>query len=261
MPWTALHQTVKMDAEDDGYVEFRGRLGTGLTEPVPRREHKKGMRSIVRVAVCAVFSHCLREKLFEDCEGCVIDAPAQWHHDSVTWTSEDINCKLRDELSLESLLNTVIAIGYAMECLCLTQEHLYEMFDLQKELAYYCQLDVQILRWACILYRGEIMKMTKMGDVVERGPGKFIEVTLCIDPFRYITLASVCMAMYRFMFLQPNTVALLPPDNYHRQKEICDPLYSVVVVYCSQRKYIDTACFMGWGITGRPLLSSQLHHH
>ncbi|KAG6937980.1 hypothetical protein G0U57_007829, partial [Chelydra serpentina] len=27
------------------------------------------------------------------------------------------------------------------------------------------------------------------------------------------------MAMYRFMCLEPNTVALLPPDNYHRQKK------------------------------------------
>ncbi|KAG6924232.1 hypothetical protein G0U57_018016 [Chelydra serpentina] len=62
-----------------------------LTELVPRRERKKVMRTIVRVAVYAVLNHCLREKLFEDCEGCVIDAPGQWHHDCVTWTSMDIN--------------------------------------------------------------------------------------------------------------------------------------------------------------------------
>ncbi|KAG6922130.1 hypothetical protein G0U57_003664 [Chelydra serpentina] len=97
------------------------------TEPVPRRERKKVMRTIVRVAVYAVINHCLRETLFEDCEGCVIDAPGQRHHDCVTWTSMDINCKLWGlcaDLCLESLLNTVIAIGYAMQCLCLTQEHL-----------------------------------------------------------------------------------------------------------------------------------------
>ncbi|XP_065436103.1 uncharacterized protein LOC135979895 isoform X1 [Chrysemys picta bellii] len=99
------------------------------------------------------------------------------------------------------------------------RDHSSEVFDLQKELAYYCQQDVKILRQACILYRKEIMKMTEKGDVVEKEPGKFTEIKLCIDPFRYITLASVCMAMYRFMFLEPNTVALLPQDNYHRQKK------------------------------------------
>ncbi|KAG6937870.1 hypothetical protein G0U57_008280 [Chelydra serpentina] len=93
-----------------------------------------------------------------------------------------------------------------------------ETFDLQKELMYYCQQDVKILRWTCILYREEIMKMTETGDIVARGPGKFTEVKLCIDPFRYVTLASVCMAMYKFMFLQPNTVVLLPPNHYHGQK-------------------------------------------
>ncbi|XP_030400571.1 uncharacterized protein LOC115657566 isoform X1 [Gopherus evgoodei] len=120
-------QIVEEGSEDDGFEEFRRRLGIELSEPVPRRERKKVMRIIVRVAVYAVLKHCLREKLFEDCEGCVIDAPAQRHHDCVTWTSVDINCKLRAlcaELCLESLLNTVIAIGYAMQCLCLTQEHL-----------------------------------------------------------------------------------------------------------------------------------------
>ncbi|XP_039376731.1 uncharacterized protein LOC120395959 [Mauremys reevesii] len=119
-------QIVEEDSEDDSYEEFR-RLGMELTEPVPRREHKKVMRSIVCVAVYAVLNHCLREKLFEDCEGCVIDAPAQRRHDCVTWSSVDINCKLWGlcaELYLESLLNTVLAIGYAMQCLCLTQEHL-----------------------------------------------------------------------------------------------------------------------------------------
>ncbi|XP_039354421.1 uncharacterized protein LOC120380615 [Mauremys reevesii] len=119
-------QIVEEDSEDDSYEEFR-RLGMEVTEPVPRREHKIVMRTIVRVAVYAVLNPGLREKLSEDCEGRVIDVPAQRRHDCATWTSVDLNCKLRGlcaELYLESLLNTVLAIGYAMQCLCLTQEHL-----------------------------------------------------------------------------------------------------------------------------------------
>ncbi|XP_034630051.1 uncharacterized protein LOC117879167 [Trachemys scripta elegans] len=60
-------QVVEEDSEDDGYEEFRRRLGIELTEPVPRRERKKVMRTIVRIAVYAILKHCLREKLFEDC--------------------------------------------------------------------------------------------------------------------------------------------------------------------------------------------------
>lgn len=44
------------------------------------------------------------------------------------------------------------------------------------------------------------MKMTEMGDIIEQDPDKFIEIKLFMDPFQYITLASVCMAIYRFMF-------------------------------------------------------------
>ncbi|KAH1172862.1 hypothetical protein KIL84_016701, partial [Mauremys mutica] len=48
------------------------------------------------------------------------------HYDCVTWTSEDIHFKLWvlcADLYLESLLNAVIAIGYASQCLSLTQEN------------------------------------------------------------------------------------------------------------------------------------------
>ena len=79
------------------------------------------------------------------------------------------------------------------------QENQGTIFNLQKELAYYCKQDVKILRKACLLYRNEIIAMSG------------------IDPFNNITLAGVCMGMYRRMFLQPSTIALLPHDHYHRQ--------------------------------------------
>ncbi|XP_075777557.1 uncharacterized protein LOC102460989 [Pelodiscus sinensis] len=124
---STLIQSIEENANDDGHEEFRRWLGIDRVEPVPHHKRKKVMHSTVRVGVYTVLSHCLRGKLFEDCEGCVIVAPAQRHHDCLTWTPEDINCKLRGlcaELCLESLLNTVIAVGYAMQCLCLTQENL-----------------------------------------------------------------------------------------------------------------------------------------
>lgn len=82
----------------------------------------------------------------------------------------------------------------------------YQVYkDLQKELAYYCQQDVKILRRACILFREEIMCLTAKKEEVG------------LDHFLYITLPSVCMTMYRYMFLKKQTIALLPHDNCHRQ--------------------------------------------
>ncbi|KAH1164730.1 hypothetical protein KIL84_004950 [Mauremys mutica] len=43
-------QIVEEGPEDDGFDLFRRRLGIELSEPVPRREHKKVMRTIVHKA-------------------------------------------------------------------------------------------------------------------------------------------------------------------------------------------------------------------
>ncbi|KYO30417.1 hypothetical protein Y1Q_0017661 [Alligator mississippiensis] len=91
-------------------------------------------------------------------------------------------------------------------------------FDMQKKLVCYCQQDVKNLKEVCCLYRDEIMKMTQRVDRVEVD-GELQNIVHCIDPFQYITLASVCMAIYKFMFLKPQTIALLPPANYYRQKK------------------------------------------
>ncbi|KYO41908.1 zinc finger protein 446-like [Alligator mississippiensis] len=48
------------------------------------------------------------------------------------------------------------------------RENRDKTFDLQKELAYYCQQDVKMLMEACRLYRKEIMKMTRQGDTMEK---------------------------------------------------------------------------------------------
>ncbi|XP_042324842.1 uncharacterized protein LOC121931305 [Sceloporus undulatus] len=88
-------------------------------------------------------------------------------------------------------------------------------FDLQKELASYCQQNVKILRKACTLYREEIMAMTVTEEAANTNSNK--QHKSGIDPFQLVTLAGVSMAMYKYMFLQPNTIAILPHDNYHRQ--------------------------------------------
>ena len=91
-------------------------------------------------------------------------------------------------------------------------ENQTKIFNLQHELALYCQQDVNILVQACTMYRHEIMTLTKRK---KKHDGEY--ELFAIDPLQYPTLASVCLAMYRFNFLEKNTIAIPQPDNYHNQ--------------------------------------------
>jgi len=100
-----------------------------------------------------------------------------------------------------------------------------ETFDFRNEMSEYCKSDVDILR------RG-YMKFREL----------FIEIA-SIDPFQYITIASVCQAIYKSKFLPENTIG------------ICDEAqvdtYSVKAIkwlkYISQKEniYIRHACNEG----------------
>ena len=52
------------------------------------------------------------------------------------------------------------------------------IFDMKKEIVEYCRSDVDILRKGCSKFREEFLEIAN------------------IDPFQYLTIASVCMAIY-----------------------------------------------------------------
>ena len=64
------------------------------------------------------------------------------------------------------------------------------IFDFQKEIKEYCISDVTILRETCIAFRSLMTEVTKSKET----PGS-------IDPFNSITIASVCMNIYKAKFL------------------------------------------------------------
>ncbi|KAK2834690.1 hypothetical protein Q7C36_015391 [Tachysurus vachellii] len=81
-----------------------------------------------------------------------------------------------------------------------------KVFDFKKEMTEYCVNDVDILRKGCIAFREEIRQSTS------------------VDPFKCITIASVCMKIFKTMFLTENTLAVPPLDNYiTRQKSFSTP--------------------------------------
>ncbi|GFU15688.1 DNA_pol_B_2 domain-containing protein [Trichonephila clavipes] len=70
----------------------------------------------------------------------------------------------------------------------------------------YCDSDVDILRRGCLEMRKLFLKIAD------------------IDPFRYVTLAGVCMAIYRSKFLKEGTIAIdedIKQDVYKRETVKC----------------------------------------
>jgi len=68
------------------------------------------------------------------------------------------------------------------------------VFDLKKELLEYCDSDVDILRRSCLKFREEFLEIAN------------------IDPFQYITLPSVCMAIFRSKYLKYDTIGVFNED-------------------------------------------------
>ena len=66
-----------------------------------------------------------------------------------------------------------------------------EIFDFQQEIEKYCRSDVDILRRASLQFRQLLLDAT------------------AIDPFSYVTIASVCMGVYKSLFLEEHYQAIL----------------------------------------------------
>ncbi|XP_018334518.2 uncharacterized protein LOC108743448 [Agrilus planipennis] len=75
------------------------------------------------------------------------------------------------------------------------------VFDFQRELHDYCDSDVDILRRGCLEFRKEFLEIAN------------------IDPLQYLTIASVCMSIYRSKYIPEKTIAVVeenPKDTYSR---------------------------------------------
>ena len=76
------------------------------------------------------------------------------------------------------------------------------VFDFKKEILEYCQSDIDILRIGIMKLREDFIQQEN------------------IDPLRYITIASVCMTIYRSNYMPKKTIATIPEyvktDNFSK---------------------------------------------
>ena len=76
------------------------------------------------------------------------------------------------------------------------------VFDFKKEILEYCRSDVDILRRGIIKLREDFIELEN------------------IDPLRYITIASVCMTIYRSNYMPNKAIAIVPEyaktDNFSK---------------------------------------------
>ena len=89
-----------------------------------------------------------------------------------------------------------------------------KVFDFQKEMLDYCRRDVEILRLACTFFRQIIMSMTS--DSFDE---KTHTYSNAVDPYVNVTLASLCLDIFRSKFLKEETV-LVEPTVSQKKKQV-----------------------------------------
>ena len=82
--------------------------------------------------------------------------------------------------------------------------HETQPFDFQKEMREYCISDVDILLKACWKFRELLRSETGERDMVEDPDDLTLREVLknAVDPFCFLTIASVCMGIFRAKFLE-----------------------------------------------------------
>lgn len=100
-----------------------------------------------------------------------------------------------------------------------------KVFDMKAEIEKYCHSDVCILRKACRKFRSLMLEVT--GDRIEELDPNTNNVVYRyvngIDPFAYITIASVCQAIFLYLFLEEDWTVLLQTESDEAEKEGREP--------------------------------------
>jgi hypothetical protein len=92
---------------------------------------------------------------------------------------------------------------YRSKFLTWYEQHCNDHFNFESELVRYCRSDVDVLRKCCLKFRALFMGLTSK-DGIEG-----------IDPFaKCITIASACNLVFRSLFLEHESIGIIPPHGY-----------------------------------------------
>ncbi|XP_062568063.1 uncharacterized protein LOC134230308 [Saccostrea cucullata] len=78
-----------------------------------------------------------------------------------------------------------------------------ETFNFQDEMLRYCRSDVDILRRGCLEFRNLMINVTTFKSCIVQPDGTIENCnTSGVDPFDFVTIASVCMGIFKTLFLK-----------------------------------------------------------
>ena len=118
------------------------------------------------------------------------------------------------------------------------------VFNFRKEMHDYCSSDVDILQRSCMKFRKLFLDITSISPTNEK-TGK--ELTMGIDPFNHITIASACMATYRFRFITETHLVTLAEENEPQMKKsgrlhLKKPLIGMMIMAKNSTKPFKIRC-------------------
>jgi hypothetical protein len=89
-----------------------------------------------------------------------------------------------------------------------------EVFNFQEEMLKYCRSDVDILRRGCIAFRNTVLQATTIESLKVQPDDTVSKTTIeGVDPFDYVTIASVCMGIYKTLFLKHHVEVEIRKDQ------------------------------------------------
>jgi hypothetical protein len=95
-------------------------------------------------------------------------------------------------------------------------------FNFQKEMLQYCRSDVDILRRGCLEFRNLMINVTTIEKSTVQANGTIKKTSSNgVDPFDYVTIASVCMGIFKYLFLKGKSKIEIIKDGKSELYDIC----------------------------------------
>ncbi|KAK3107691.1 hypothetical protein FSP39_020035 [Pinctada imbricata] len=97
-----------------------------------------------------------------------------------------------------------------------------ETFNFRQEMLQYCRSDVDILRRGCLEFRNLMIDVTTITKTTVQ-PNGIIKKTSStgVNPFDYVTIASVCMGIFKSLFLKGKSKIEITKDGESDLYDIC----------------------------------------